>query len=264
MVAEPDLVQHQALAVVEAQPQLPVLPGQAMAVEGEADPFRLADLQRRHLPQPHREQAGQVLPHHLGVGAAGVVVFQLEQRHRVQVDDRVQAGDVVGVRVAQLAAPVPDVGPADPATFVTLGDERRAVGPHVRQHQRHVGHAAAGERLGHRGVGAEHLIALVPLVHGHVRLLAGQILPARDAVAGQRHGGAARLAVGTVPADHDRLSGLRPAAGLELGQHVLGRLLQLDRGEPPAIADLAVTPQDRGRLPDLVGRQRIERMRVGH
>jgi len=32
----------------------------------------------------------------------------------------------------------------------------------------------------------------------------------------------------------------------------------------PAVADLAVAPQDRGRLPDLVRRQRIERMRVGH
>jgi hypothetical protein len=105
-------------------------------------------------------------------------------------------------------------------------------------------------------VGAQHLVALVPLVHGHVRLLAGQVLPRCYFAAGQGDGGAVGLAVGAVPADHDRFPA-RLLAGLQGG---LGRLLELDRGEPPAAADPAIAPQDRGRLPDLVRRQRVKRM----
>ena len=247
--------------MVEAQPQLPVLPAQQVAVQGEADAVGLADLQRRHLAQPHRQQVGQVLAHHLRVGAAGVAVLDFQQLHRVQVDDGVQAGDVVGVGVAPLAAPVPQVAPADPAARVALGDERRAVGPHVGQHQGHVGDPAPAKRLDDGRVGAQHLVALVPLVDGHVRLLAGQVLPGGDLVRGQRHGAAVGLAVGAVPADHQRLPPGQPPR-LKGGQIRLGRLLQLDGGEPPAVADAAVTAHDRGGLADLLGGQRVQR--VGH
>ena len=265
-VGEGDLVQHEALAVVEAQPQLPVLPAEQVAVEREADPVGLADLQRRHLAQPHREEVGQVLAHHLGVGAAGGAVLDLEQLHRVQVDDGMQAGDVVGVRVAALAAPVPQVAPADPAARVAVGDERRAVGPHVGEDPGQVGDPAPGQRLGDGRVGAQHLVALVPLVDGHVGLLAGQVIPRGDLVRGQRHGPAVGPAVGAIPADHQRLPPVqpprlevRPGRARKIG---LGRLLQLDGGEPPAIADAAVTAHDRGGLADLLRRQRVQR--VGH
>jgi len=40
-VAESDSVQHQALAVVEAQPHLPVLPGQQPAVQAERHPLQV-------------------------------------------------------------------------------------------------------------------------------------------------------------------------------------------------------------------------------
>ena len=43
-------------------------------------------------------------------------------------------------------------------------------------------------------------------------------------------------------------------------QQVLGWLLEVDRREPPAGADPPVAPQDRSRLPDLLGAQRVERM----
>jgi hypothetical protein len=89
------------------------------------------------------------------------------------------------------------------------------------------------------------------------------MFPVGDLIAGERHGGAEGLAVGTVPADHDGVPA-RPPAGLagrfQRGQGGLGRLPQLDRGEPPAVAEPAVAPQDRGRLPDLLRRQRIERI----
>ena len=141
-VAEPDLVQHQALAVVEPQPELPVLPAQLVAVEGEADPGRLADFQWRHLAQRHGNEPRQVLAHHVRGIAVLAAVLEFEQRHRIQVDHRVQAGDVVSVRVALLAGPGPDVAPAQPESPVALGDERGAVGPHVGQHQGHVGDPA--------------------------------------------------------------------------------------------------------------------------
>ena len=175
--------------MVEAQPQLPVLPAEQGAVQREADPVGLADLQRRHLAQPHRQQVGQVLAHHLRVGAALVVVLDLEQFHRVQVDDGVQPGRWWAYGLPELAAPVPQVAPADPPPRVALGDERRAVGPHVGQHPGQVGDAAPGQRLDDGRVGAEHHVALVPLVDGHVGLLPGQVLPGGDRVPGQRHGG---------------------------------------------------------------------------
>ena len=42
---------------------------------------------------------------------------------------------------------------------------------------------------------------------------------------------------------------------------LLGRLAQLDRREAPALADAAVAAQDRRRAADLLGGQRVERMR---
>ena len=80
-------------------------------------------------------------------------------------------------------------------------------------------------------------------------------------VPGQRHHRPVRLAVGAVPDDDD---GLPPGQcpGLERGQVGLGRLLQLDGREPPAVAHPAVTTDDRGRLADLFGGQRVQW--VGH
>ena len=189
-VAETHGVQDQALAVVEAQPQLPVLPAQQPALERKGNPVGLADLQWLHLAQRHRDELGQVLAHDagrvVGLGLAFEAVLQFQQHHPVEVDDRVQPGDVVRVRAAVRAAAVPHVGPADPQPAVALGDERGAVGPDVGQHQGHVGDVAPGQRRDQLRVRAEHLVALVPLVHGHVRVLAVlQPLPAGDRAVGQ-------------------------------------------------------------------------------
>ena len=255
-VTEPHLVQHQALTVVEPQPQPPVLPRKQPSLQREPDPGRLADLQRRHLPQRPPDQRGRVLAPHLGPVGRGALVLDLQQRHAVQVDHRVQPGHVVRVRIAVRAAPVPHVRPADPQAAVPFGHQRGAVGPHVGEHQGHVGDPAPGQRLGQRRVGPEHLVALVPLIDGHVRLLAGQVLPARHRVAGQGHHGPVGLPVRAVPAHHDRV----PAGRRIRRQRGLARLPELDRREPPARADPALAPQDRGRLPDLLRRQRVERM----
>ena len=249
--------------MVEAQPELPVLPRQQAAVEGEAGPVRLDDLQRLHLARRQAGERGQVLAPHVGLITRPAVVqavLDLQQRHAVQVEDRVQPADVVGVRAAPLAAAVPDVRPAEPQAPVSLGDERGAVAPHVGQHQGQVGDPAAGQRLGQRGMTAEHLVALMPFVHRHVRLLAGQVVPRHDPGTGQGHHRPVGPAAGPVPAHHDRLAAGQ-LARLESRQVVLARFPELNRRESPAGAHPAVPPQDRGCLPDFPVGQRIQRMR---
>ena len=76
--------------------------------------------------------------------AAGVptvdraAVLDLQQLHRVEVDDGVQVADRVGVGVAVRGGADPDVTPADPPAAVALGHQGRAVGPGVDQHQAQV------------------------------------------------------------------------------------------------------------------------------
>ncbi len=65
-VAEPYGVQDQSLAVVEAQAQLPVLPGQLPAAQREGHSVGLADVQRLHLAQRHRDERRPVLAHDVG------------------------------------------------------------------------------------------------------------------------------------------------------------------------------------------------------
>ena len=95
-----------------------------------------------------------------------------------------QPADVVRVGVALLAAAVPDVRPAQPQATVAWRDQVRAEGPEVGKDARAIGDAAPGERRGQPRVGAQHLVALVPLVQRDVRLLAGERLPGGDGVTG--------------------------------------------------------------------------------
>ena len=152
-VAESHLVQHQALAVVETRAAAPSPASeQPVPVQGEVDPLRLADLQGLTERSGVGMRRGRYSPITPSLGRLLRAVLELQQRHRVQVDDRMQPGDVMGVRVAQLAAPVPHVAPAEPQATVAFGDQRGPVGPHVGQHPAHVGDPAPRQRLGQRGV----------------------------------------------------------------------------------------------------------------
>jgi hypothetical protein len=161
--------------------------------------------------------------------------------------------DRVGVRVAVVARAVPDVAPPDPQAPVALGYERRAVGPDVDEHAVEVGDAAPGKGLRHARVGAQLLVALVPLVDRHVRVLSGQVPPVGHSTGGQGHHGPVRLVVLAVPADHQRL----PSRGFGCS---LGRLAQLDGRDPPTLVHATLVLQDRGHLPELLGGQGIERV----
>ena len=118
--------------------------------------------------------------------------------------------------------------PTRPAA-VRLGDEVRAVGPGVDQHAVHVGDAAAGERLDHARVAPQRRVALVELVDGHVRLLAGLVLPAR------RRGPRRARRPPCRPGRRRGSSRSRPPRGRSASPAAkartrrLGRLAQLDR-----------------------------------
>ena len=76
---------------------------------------------------------------------------------------------------------IPGVRPADPPPRVALGDEEAAVAPDVEQDLVHVRDPALGQRLDQARLGAQRLVALVPLVGREVGLDALQVLPADDA-----------------------------------------------------------------------------------
>ena len=270
-VGPPHLVQHQALAVGETQPHPPVLPRQRVAVQGERRALGLDDLQRP--PRGARGVAGDVrrgvLAHHRR--EAGVrPVLDLQQLHRVHVDDELEPGHRVRVRVGPRGGAQPDVAPADPAAREGLGDQAGPVGPDVDQRQRRVVDAALGQRRDHVGVAAHRLVALVPLVDGRVGLAAGLGFPCQQGVIGPcRHsrGTIPRRTRGRPAVSHTIARATRSTGspGRCAAHHLLGRLAQLDRGDPPLRAgDAALAAQQRGDPADLVGGQRIQRMGMGH
>ena len=198
-----DLVQDHALAVVEADPQRPVLPAERIPGPGEGGPFRLTDLQWPHIRAETltRNEPGNVLAHRQRrIDPVGVP--ELEQFHPVQVHQRVQAIDRVGVRVAAIGAPAPDVHPAHPALAMLLRHERVAVGPGVEEHQVQVGDPAVGQRGDHPAVPAQHRVRLMPLVQRRVRLHPGPGVERAHRVVGQRDDRHVHLAVRAVPAHH--------------------------------------------------------------
>ena len=221
-------MQHQALAVGEAQPHAPALPGQLVAVERERHPLGLRDLQGLPVGAQLAGRAGRPGRTRRCTGGTADVarVVDLQELHRVEVDDELQPGHRVRVRVAARGVPHPDVAPADAPPGVPLGDEVRAVGPHVDEHELGVGDPPGRERGAHLGVGAHRRVAVVPLVDRGVRLAARLRLPRGDGVVGEREvgdegqpvagapqhraGRAGHLVAGTVGA-HDVLGAARPA-----------------------------------------------------
>ena len=204
-------------------------------------------------------RAGDVLGVDLGLPVV-VVVLELEQLHGVDVEHHLQARDRVGVEVALGGLAVPDVAPAQPPVAPLLGHQCLAVGPHLDGHQRHVGDAAVGERRDHVGMGTHRLVDLVVLVHGEVRGHVGDVGPRQHGVVGQVDDTLEGLVVRPVPQHRERRTTDRVAGTprLDLG---LGRLEQLDGGEPPRLRQRLLAPESGNGLAELVRVEWFQRMR---
>ena len=200
-----------------------------------------------------RSRPGDVLPVDVRL-AVVVVVLDLEQLERVHVDDQLEPGDRVGVRVAVGRLASPQVAPAQASVAVLLRHHRLAVGPHVDQHQAHVGEAARGQLGDHVGVLAQRLVHLVELVDGEVRRDIRYVLrtTSQSHRSGRRSPRRSGCPSGSTPPR--RVPGHRVARAPR--QHVvLVRLAQLDRGEAEGVGDVAVAAQDGRGLLELVSGQ---------
>ena len=135
MVVVRHLVEDRTFAIVEAQPQGPVLPLQFGAVDREGRALGLGDVQRfevgAHLGAP---EPRDVLGVHLGL-AVVVVLLDLEQLEGVHVDEQFQAGDRMAVGVAIGGFAGPEVAPAEAAVLVLLGHQGFAVSPDIDEDQ---------------------------------------------------------------------------------------------------------------------------------
>ena len=248
---EAQRVQDEPLAVVEAEPQRPVLPRQRVAVERERDALGLGDLDRlagRRAAQVGHE-ARDVLAHHPGRLLDRERVLDLQQLHRVQVDDAVQPVDRVRVRIGARGGAIPRVRPADPAARVLLRHEEAAVAPDVDQDEvMSVIPRAASASISAR-LAPQRLVALVPLVGRQVRL---------DAASSSQDTTASAPATRPRGRPRRRRGSSTPRSPRARRRRPLRRLLELDRREAPALADTVVAPQDRGRLAELVRGKGIE------
>ena len=258
-VVERHLVDDRAFAIVETEPHRPVLPLELGALDGERRAFGLRDAQRlevsAHLGASYR---GDVLAVHRRVPVV-VVILDLEQFERIHVDDELQTGDRVRERVPVRRLPSPEVAPAEPPLPVLLRHDRLAVGPHVDEDQAHVGEPA-GRQLGdHVGVLAHRDVDIVEFVECEVRCDVGDVLEGHDRVAGQVDGGFVGLVVLTVEHDCERCPPHRipRAPRLDLA---FRRLLEFDGREPERVPDEPFPTQDGGGLPELVCRQRLQRV----
>ena len=264
-----DLMDDRALAVVEGQPELPVLPAHHVAVHLERRPVRLGDLQRldvgaQGLPG---DQIRFVLAHHRGRRGDHVGPVDLQQLHGVHVDDQLHPGYRVGVGVSGRGRAHPDVGPAQPPVPPLLRHHRLAVGPDVD--------AAPGPgrsaraRPGRPPPCGSAFIATSQSCHSSTvkfGVTSGtwskETTSSCAGIGRQRDDRLVGLVVRPVPQHRQRAPDDRIA--LPPGQHGrLGRFVQGDRGEPPGVDQVPGRPQ-RGRgATELFGAERVERM-SGH
>ena len=245
-VAVGDGVQGHPLAMVETHAQRPVLPGQLVALEGERGAVRLGDLQGLEWlaagfgADALWDPAGHVLAHDIRRFRTAVVL-DLEQLHRVEVDDTVQPADRVGVGVGPRFGPEPGVRPSEPSVPVLVRGDGVSIGPGVHEHQVEVGDPALLQGSDDIWVAPQHLVTFFELVDGEVRLYAGDVGEGFDRVLGQRDdrlvGGVARR----VRAGDDALARRPRASRRVVRQSLFAGLEQLDRMEPPALGNAVVS-----------------------
>ena len=162
-------------------------------------------------------------------------------------------------RVPVRRLPSPQVAPAEPPLAELLRHDRLAVGPHVDEDQAHVGKPASRQFGDHVGVLAHCDVDIVEFVKGEVRCDVRDMLEGHDGVASQVDSGFVSLVVLPVEHDCERCPPHRipRAPRLDLA---LRRFLQFDGREPECVPDEPFPTQDGGGLPELVRRQRLQRV----
>ena len=261
--AESDLVQGEALARVEPDTHLPVLPADQGAVHGEAGAVGLADLDRLEARAGRSDRCPVEVPVRRRHGHVPAVLdAQDVARDHVDIGD--QTFD--GVRPGAVLDVVPEEGqPAqDPAPLFTRAVEE--AGRQGRDEgEGRVGHPPAGQRSLPPRIGLDQVRAAVVLLEQHRRLPIGRlggvdVDPRLDPIAVQIHQRFGERAAGCV--DQCRFDPPRDGVSRFMSSDgVLRRLTQQHRGEPGAGCEAPRGVQHSTGSIDVGGRQRIEGVR---
>ncbi len=253
-----DAPQDQSLERLHRDPHGPVLPREQIAVEVEAGPVRLDDLQGAEAAALGLVVLGQVAAAPRG------------ERHHTEVhhlEDLAPGGvhggqdtlDRPGVAVVGRLLAVVREAPGDPATLLE-GIPEVAGGPGVDLDLLEVGDAAATHGLLPLRVVPQRQDGPVRVVEqeGRPHPLPG--CPLDDLTRGQRHHDLHHGGFGT--GDDDQADPALDGVPGTVGRHrVPARLVQGDHGEEGPLVDLSALPHRGHRGPYLVGGQRIERVR---
>ena len=106
-----------------------------------------------------------------------MVIFDLKHLESVHVNDDLEPGDRVRVRIALWGLPHPQVAPAESPIAPLLGHHRLAVGPDVKEHQRRVGNPPRLEAGEHIWMLMQGLVDVVVLIDGEVGTNARPVNP---------------------------------------------------------------------------------------
>jgi hypothetical protein len=255
-------VQGQPLTGVEPDPQPPPLPGQLVAVEGEAGPLRLADVDGLERG-PRRPDLGRVVE----------VALLLGDRQQLLVDqvqhaplDQVHVGDQpvhrMGPGVVLLVVLRERQHPQHPPPLLAL-DPERPRRQRARPHQVELGDTTPRHGRPPAGIGLDDLVHRDQVLEHDRRLpVANRVERHRglDRTPGDRHHHVPGVAGGRVEQDRPRPP-LHRVPRPE-GQHlVLRRLLQPQVGEPGALPHQPLAGQRVPGPPDLVRPQPLQRVR---
>jgi hypothetical protein len=249
-------VDHEALARRESEPHPPLLPAQLVIAELEARALRLMDLDGLEIGAGagHVGRVVRVLRRQRHDAA----VLDLQDLHRVQVDDGEEIGDGPRVAVVVGMAPHPRQRAHEPPAFV-VGESEVAGRPRVHHRETEIRHPATAHGLLPSGIGADRGRALGELVEHDGRLHAGHVLPGHDAPLRQRDDGLPGLPGGAVQ-EHDEGGAFDRIAGSVAEHDLLVRLVKRDEDHAALRAGRPIGAQDLPGVLDLGGRERVQRV----
>ena len=234
-----------------------MLPGDCPAVDLEARPLGLDDLERTQIGAEVAHLFGQVV-------ARGrrkrddPVVFDPDHLHRVQVHDRVEAFDRPGVWVAVGVIPNPARGPREPPALVAVPGERSDA-PRLDGDELGIRDTALGEGRAHPLVAANCALARGVLLGRNRRLDVGDELPGEKPAFGQGHETLIRVTRDRVEHDRERLA--RRGCPVGSDNLVARRLAKADLNEARPVREVGHRAERADGLRELRGGQGVGGMR---